>query len=144
MIINFLFICNVFDQIKIQAYAVIRKYQGHFLDIELFLTFFFYIKSYLFHQKTSINIVYHFNYNAICHKTAIRLICHITSESMRYIFFIWTKKIRSFIFGFLRSSCSILSSQISIKHSRNIDNLIILPVSFTKSLKVHPVRFWWL
>ena len=31
-------------------------------------------------EKTINTIVYHFNYNAICHKTAIRQICHIKSQ----------------------------------------------------------------
>ena len=88
------------------------------------------------------NIVHHFNYNAICHKTAIRLICHIKSDSMRYIVFYFNLQNKKLLF----LDSYVVHAQlhhhiISIKFIRDIGNLIILPVSFIKSLQPHPVRF---
>ena len=87
-------------------------------------------------EKTINTIVYHFNYNAICHKTAIRQICHIKSQ-IACITFI-SNKLKALFFD-----SYVVHAQFYNHFPSNLAEIltILKYLYHLLSLTVHPVRF---
>ena len=87
-------------------------------------------------EKTINTIVYHFNYNAICHKTAIRQICHIKSQIACITFISYKLKALFLDYYVAHAQLHIITFHWILQ--RNWQSQII-PVSST--MPNHPVRF---